>query len=134
MSEFTWKPDGDSEVDGHVVIKDVSVEDRLEMGIGLLDEFKDMQDDEGDNLKKISAFSRSLSVGVKLLNKYVKKVELKHKETGAVYKSMADLQGDLDAHGVLVDMSSMYLERLQLGKFLQRLSRGKSQPTSEVTG
>lgn len=133
MSEFTWKPDKDSEVEGSVLLGEITVEDRLEMGMGIVDEAKDLVSEEADNIRKVSAFSKSLSIGVKLLSKYVKKVDLKNKETGAVYKSLNDLQGDLDAHGILIDLSTMYLERMQLGKFLQRLSKSKSQPTSEAT-
>lgn len=131
MSEFVWKPEDDSEVTGSVKLREVTAEERLELGTDLLSRVGDLQ--SKDNSKKVGAFASSLKLGIKLVNEHVVKVDLKNKENGKVYKSVNDLQGDLDAHGVLVDMANMFLERMQLGKFISRLSKGRSQQTSEAT-
>jgi len=107
----TFEIDGKKEFTGHVTVTLLKYKDRLkklkEMNFSLVD---------GNKYEMASGQIDSIIKMVEIAEAHIVHVDLKRESDGQEYKSIEDLQYDMDGARILNEIASVIINGAQLGK------------------
>jgi len=127
---FDFVPEGEH-LAGSITFKTLSVEERLDASCMLVDDVKGLG--TGDTSTTAKTSINILKSSIEMAKNHIIKVNLKNTETNTQYNSYDELNDDETMHGVIVAMSTAYMERVDLGKLIGAQSKTKlPQPTEAI--